>query len=185
LIDAVRFPVFETDRGGQITYHGPGQRIVYTLLDVRRRTDGDLRAFVRLLERCVIGGLDRLGVLAYSDPARPGVWVTQPYSPDGEAKIGALGLKVRRGISLHGLSVNVNPDLSHFDAIVACGLEGASVTSLAALGFKANLESVDNALIGSFTDHLGPIKITSAPCFTACEAGGENGPGQMTAIRRG
>lgn len=165
LIDAVRFPVFQTDRGGQITYHGPGQRIVYTLLNVRRRTDGDVRAFVRLLERCVIGALDRLGVLAYSDPARPGVWVGQPSVPGGEAKIGALGLKVRRGISLHGLSLNVNPDLSHFAAIVACGLEGAAVTSLAALGNNSDLETVDNALIGSFAEHLGPIAVVRAPRF--------------------
>ncbi len=157
LIDPRRFPVFETDRGGEITYHGPGQRIVYTMLDVRRRADGDVRAFVRLLERCVIGALDRLGVMATSDPARPGVWVQRPELPGGEAKIGALGLKVRRGISLHGISLNVDPDLSHFETIVACGLEGSAVTSLAAIGAISDFESVDNALVASFTEHLGAL----------------------------
>ncbi len=158
LIEPDRFPVFETDRGGEITYHGPGQRIVYTLLDVRQRTGGDVRAFVRLLERCVIGSLDRLGVTATSDPARPGVWVQRPDLPGGESKIGALGLKVRHGISLHGISLNVSPDLSHFDAIVACGLEGSAVTSLAALGHTASLETVDNALIASFAACLGSLE---------------------------
>lgn len=157
LMDAGRFPVFETDRGGEITYHGPGQRIVYTLLDVRRRANGDVRAFVRLLERCVIGALDRLGVMATSDPARPGVWVRRAELPRGEAKIGALGLKVRRGVSLHGISLNVDPDLSHFATIVACGLEGSAITSLAALGAVADFKSVDNALIASLTDYLGPL----------------------------
>jgi len=164
VIEPDRFPIFETDRGGEITYHGPGQRIVYTLLDVQRQAGGDLRAFVRLLERCVIGSLDRLGVTATSDPARPGVWVRRPDLLGGEAKIGALGLKVRRGISLHGISLNVAPDLTHFAAIVACGLEGSAVTSLAALGHGASLESVDNALIASFAECLGPLSpITEMP----------------------
>ena len=156
-----RFPIHETDRGGEITYHGPGQRIVYTLLDVRTRTGGDVRAFVRLLERCVIGSLDSLGVTAMGDPLRPGVWVRRSDLPGGEAKIGALGLKVRRGISLHGISLNVAPDLEHFEAIVACGLEGSAVTSLAALGQPATLEAVDNALIASFTEQLGPLEAVS------------------------
>jgi lipoyl(octanoyl) transferase len=165
LIEPGRFPIFETDRGGEITYHGPGQRIVYTLLDVRGRTGGDLRAFVRLLERCVIGSLDRLGVTATGDPARPGVWVQRPDLPGGEAKIGALGLKVRRGVSLHGISLNVAPDLNHFAAIVACGLEESAVTSLAALGLGASLESVDNALIASFAELLGPLEAVAAVRF--------------------
>jgi lipoyl(octanoyl) transferase len=152
------FPIFETDRGGQVTYHGPGQRIVYVMLDVRRRTGGDVRALVRLLENCVIGALDRLGVPAYGDPTRPGIWVRRGDLPAGEAKIGALGLKVRRGVSLHGLSLNVSPDLSHFAAIVPCGLEDAAVTSLAALGAETAMESVDNALIQSFDAHLGALR---------------------------
>ncbi len=163
LLDPDRFPVYATDRGGEITYHGPGQRIVYTLLDVRRLTGGDVRSFVRLLETCVIGALDRLGVTAFSDPARPGVWVARPDLPRGEAKIGAIGLKLRRGISLHGISLNASPDLSHFASIVACGLEGSAVTSLAALGAPADFESVDKALVASFTEHLGPLEPVTAP----------------------
>lgn len=169
VLDPERFPIFETDRGGEITYHGPGQRIVYTLLDVRRRTGGDVRAFVRMLEHCVIGSLDRLGVTATSDPARPGVWVQRPELPGGEAKIGALGLKVRRGISLHGISLNVAPDLSHFAVIVACGLEGSAVTSLAALGNGASIETVDNALIARFAEWLGPLEPVAEAAFSGEE----------------
>lgn len=171
LIEPERFPVFETDRGGEITYHGPGQRIVYTLLDVRERAGGDIRAFVRLLERCVIGSLDRLGVAATGDPARPGVWVRRADLPGGEAKIGALGLKVRRGISLHGISLNVAPDLTHFAAIVACGLEGSAVTSLAALGQTASIETVDNALIARFAEWLGPLDPVAEVRFDGMGAG--------------
>jgi lipoyl(octanoyl) transferase len=163
LLERSRFPVFETDRGGELTYHGPGQRIVYTLLDVRRHTAGDVRAFVRLLEACVTGALARLGVTATGDPVRPGVWVRGADLPGGEAKIGALGLRVRRGISLHGLSLNVAPDLSHFGAIVACGLEGSAVTSLQALGRTMDMETVDNALIASFAEHLGALEAVAGP----------------------
>jgi lipoyl(octanoyl) transferase len=163
LIDARRFPVYETDRGGQMTYHGPGQRIVYVMLDVRRRAGGDVRAFVRLVEACAIGALDRLGLTAFGDPERPGIWVKRDDLPGGEAKIGAIGLKVRHGISLHGLSLNVAPDLSHFAAIVACGLEGSAVTSLSALGFRVGMESVDNALIASLEEQIGPLRTVSAP----------------------
>ncbi|MGE5265748.1 MAG: lipoyl(octanoyl) transferase LipB [Deltaproteobacteria bacterium] len=163
IIQETRFPVFPTDRGGQITYHGPGQRIVYALLDVRRHTGGDVRAFVRLLESCMIEALDRLGVAAASDASRPGVWVRRSDLPGGEAKIGAIGLKVRRGISLHGMSLNVAPDLSHFAAIVPCGLEGSSVTSLAELGAVADLESVDNSLMEAFSRRLGPLEPVSGP----------------------
>ncbi|MCU0954651.1 MAG: lipoyl(octanoyl) transferase LipB [Hyphomicrobium sp.] len=158
LIEETRFPVFETDRGGEITYHGPGQRIVYALLDVRRHTGGDVRAFVRLLETCMIEALDTLGVAATSDVSRPGVWVQRSDLPGGEAKIGAIGLKVRRGISLHGMSLNVAPDLSSFEAIVPCGLEGSSVTSLAELGAVADLETVDNSLMAAFSRRLGPLE---------------------------
>lgn len=163
LIDPDRFPVYATDRGGQLTYHGPGQRVVYVMLDVRRRTGGDVRAFVRLMEACAIGALDRLGVTAFGDRERPGIWVKRANLPGGEAKIGAIGLKVRRGISLHGISLNVAPDLAHFDAIVACGIEGAAVTSLSALDITTDMESVDNALIESFTDLIGPLDAIGAP----------------------
>jgi lipoyl(octanoyl) transferase len=157
LLNAGRFPVFETDRGGELTYHGPGQRIVYTLLDVRRHTGGDIRAFVRLIESSVIGALDRLGVPAWSDPGRPGVWVDRPQRPGGAAKIAAIGLRVRRGISLHGISLNVDPDLEHFSTIVPCGLEETGVTSLAEMVAPTDTETVDNALLESFRTHLGPL----------------------------
>ena len=163
LIEPGRFPVFETDRGGEITYHGPGQRIVYTMLDVRRHSGGDVRAFVRLLETCIIEALDSLNVAATSDPSRPGVWVRRADLPRGEAKIGAIGLKVRRGISLHGISLNVAPDLSHFAAIVPCGLEGSAVTSLEALGAVADFESVDNSLMTVFERRLGPLEPVVEP----------------------
>jgi len=162
LLASNQFPVFETDRGGEFTYHGPGQRIVYTLLDVRRHTSGDVRAFVRLMESCVIGALDRLGVRSRSDPGRPGVWVDRTGSPGGEAKIAAIGLRIRRGISLHGVSLNVAPNLDHFGNIVPCGLEGTGVTSLADLAIPADMEAVDNALLNSFGAHLGPL-IAAAP----------------------
>jgi len=157
LLSATRFPVYETDRGGELTYHGPGQRIVYTLLDVRRHAHGDVRAFVRLIEDCVIAALDSLGVVAHGDPQRPGVWVARAERDGGEAKIAAVGLKVRRGISLHGLSLNIAPDLTHFDSIVPCGLEGSAVTSLAALGAESRPEAVDKALHESFRARLGPL----------------------------
>jgi lipoyl(octanoyl) transferase len=163
LIQDNRFPVFPTDRGGQITYHGPGQRIVYALLDVRRHTGGDVRAFVRLLETCMIEALDSLGVASASDASRPGVWVRRSELPGGAAKIGAIGLKVRRGISLHGMSLNVAPDLSHFEAIVPCGLEGSSVTSLADLGAVADLETVDKSLMAAFSRRLGPLEFVPEP----------------------
>lgn len=163
VIQEKRFPIFPTDRGGEITYHGPGQRIVYALLDVRRHSGGDVRDFVRLLETCVIEALDRLGVAASSDASRPGVWVRRSDLPGGEAKIGAIGLRIRRGISLHGLSLNVSPDLAHFAAIVPCGLEGSAVTSLAALGVTADLETVDNSLMGVFSRRLGPLEAVPEP----------------------
>lgn len=167
LVQGKRFPIFPTDRGGEITYHGPGQRIVYILLDVRRHSGGDVRAFVRLIETCMIESLDSLGVVATSDASRPGVWVKRSDLPGGEAKIGAIGLKIRRGISLHGVSLNVSPDLSHFGAIVPCGLEGSAVTSLSALGVTADLETVDNLLMAVFSRRLGPLQPVPEPEYVA------------------
>ncbi len=164
LLDGTRFPVHETDRGGELTYHGPGQRIIYTMLDLRRRANGDVRLFVRLIERAVIGALDRLGVAGYSDSRRPGVWVRVPGAPGGEAKIAALGFRVRRGISSHGVSLNADPDLAAFQAIVPCGLQGSAVTSLKALGADiAGFEVVDKALKESFASLLGPLVPSPPP----------------------
>lgn len=148
-------PVFETDRGGQLTYHGPGQRIAYVMIDVAQRFDGDVRAFVRQLEAVVIDTLDSLGVPSWNDPGRPGVWVHDPAAAAGEAKIAAVGLKVRRGVSFHGVSLNVAPDLAHFASIVPCGLEGSSVASLESLGRNPGMADVDRHLISHFEQRLG------------------------------
>lgn len=152
-----RFPVFETGRGGELTYHGPGQRIAYVMVDVAHRLKGDIRAFVSVLENSVIDTLDSLGIPAWSDPARPGVWVKDETAPAGEAKIAALGLRVRRGVSFHGLSLNIAPDLTHFDGIVACGLEGSAVTSLARLGIAGETERIDALLIAALERRLGVV----------------------------
>jgi len=141
LIDP-RFPVVATGRGGKYTYHGPGQRIVYMVLDLGQR-GRDVRCFVHGVEGWVIAALAELGVSAFRAEGRVGIWTT-----DGgpEAKIGAIGVRVRRWITLHGLAVNVAPDLSHFGGIVPCGLPDYPVTSLAALGRDARLATFDAAL---------------------------------------
>lgn len=145
LLDA-RFPVFPAGRGGRYTYHGPGQRIGYLVLDVGKRGK-DVRCFVHNVEGWVIAALAQLGVEAWRAPGRIGIWTN-----DGgrEAKIGAIGIRVRRWVSLHGFSVNVSPDLTHFNGIVPCGLPEFPVTSLAAIGSAANMSDLDAALRGEF-----------------------------------
>lgn len=145
-----RFPVHETGRGGQFTYHGPGQRVVYVMLDVKRRF-GDLRVFVCELERWVIETLDRFNVRGEIRDGRVGVWVRRPEKgPEAEDKIAAIGIRVRRWVSFHGLSLNVEPDLEHFSGIVPCGISSAGVTSLADLGRIVSLAEVDMALRDTF-----------------------------------
>ena len=144
--------IIPAERGGSLTYHGPGQRVAYTLLDVRQRSGGDVRAFVKLLERWVIGALLRLGVNAFVAAGRPGVWVEDASALNGQSKLAALGLRVRNGVSRHGLSINVDPDLEAFTRIIPCGLEGFGVTSLARLGRPASLQAVDAALKASFQE---------------------------------
>lgn len=141
LIDR-RFPVFSTGRGGRYTYHGPGQRVGYVQLDLQRR-GRDVRCFVHGLEAWVIGALDRLGVKAWAVDGRVGIW-----TEDGgqEAKIGAIGVRVKRWVTLHGFSVNIDPDLAHFGGIVPCGLPDFPVTSLARLGHADAAEAFDAAL---------------------------------------
>lgn len=141
LIDA-RFPVIATGRGGKYTYHGPGQRIVYLVLDLNKR-GRDVRCFVHAVEGWVIAALAELGVAAFRAEGRVGIW-TRDGGP--EAKIGAIGVRVRRWITLHGLAVNVSPDLSHFGGIVPCGLPEFPVTSLSALGRDDAPETFDAAL---------------------------------------
>ena len=153
LIDPKRFPVFETGRGGQYTYHGPGQRVGYVMLNLARR-GGDVRAFVAALEQWLINTLADFGVLGLRRENRVGIWVQHG---GGEDKIAALGIRVRRGITFHGVSLNVNPDLSHFDGIVPCGVSEHGVTSLAALGVNASMAEVDAALIKNFAAQFGPL----------------------------
>jgi lipoyl(octanoyl) transferase len=157
LIVPDRFPVFATGRGGQFTYHGPGQRVVYVMLDLRAR-GRDARAFVRALEDWLIAALARLGVAAETRCGRIGVWVarTTPAGPR-EDKIAAIGVKLRRWVSFHGISLNISPDLSHFDGIVPCGISEHGVTSLKDLGLDIPMAQVDAALAGSFEDVFGPI----------------------------
>jgi len=152
LIAPNRFPVFNTGRGGQFTYHGPGQRIAYAMLDLRRRKP-DVRAFVFELEGWLIDTLGELGVSAERRQGRVGLWVAR----DGhEDKIAAIGIRVSRWVSFHGISLNVDPDLSHYDGIVPCGITEHGVTSLSALGIDADMRDVDRALRRHFENHFGP-----------------------------
>ncbi len=146
LVDPARFPVFKTGRGGQYTYHGPGQRVGYTMLNLRQR-GGDVRAFVAALEQWLINTIARFGVVGERREDRVGVWVQRGSRED---KIAALGIRVRQGVTLHGVSLNVNPDLRHFDGIVPCGVRQHGVTSLAALGITATMGEVDEMLKSEF-----------------------------------
>ena len=151
LLDRLRFPVYRTGRGGRITYHGPGQRVGYVMLDLRRR-GADVRAFVCRLEGWLIAALAELGVAARRSEGKIGIWVDLPGAAGErrEAKIGAIGVRVRRWVSFHGFALNVSPDLSHFAGIVPCGLAGSGVTSLGALGVAAEMAEVDAALRATF-----------------------------------
>jgi lipoyl(octanoyl) transferase len=157
LLDAGRFPVHRTGRGGQFTYHGPGQRVAYVMLDLNAR-GRDVRGFVRGLEAWLIGTLADFGVEAGVRDGRVGVWVER--SGPGwsrEDKIAAIGVKVRKWVSFHGISLNIEPDLGHFDGIVPCGIAEHGVTSLLDLGVIAGLDEADAALKASFVKVFGPI----------------------------
>ena len=143
LLSPGRFPVYQAGRGGRFTYHGPGQRVVYVMLDVNR-LGGDLRAFVTELEDWVIAALARFQVKGERRPGRVGVWVDKGGGV--EAKIAAVGIRVRQWVSFHGLSINVEPDLSHFAGIVPCGISAHGVTSLVDLGLPVTLADMDLAL---------------------------------------
>jgi lipoyl(octanoyl) transferase len=140
---STQFPVFETGRGGRHTYHGPGQRVGYIILDLKRRS-ADVRGFVHALEDWVIAALGEFGVAARAVEGRVGIWCDTPAGQ--EAKIGAIGIRIRRWVTMHGFSVNIDPDLSHFSGIVPCGISEYPVTSLKELGIKANLADFDAAL---------------------------------------
>lgn len=154
LIDPDRFPVFQTGRGGQFTYHGPGQRVVYVMLDLRKR-GRDVTRFVGDLERWIIGGLKQVDVAAHIKPGLVGVWVERD---DGSAeKIAAIGVRLRKWVSFHGIALNVAPELEHFSGITPCGINDPKLglTSLAALGRESNMSAVDNALRASFERVFG------------------------------
>jgi lipoyl(octanoyl) transferase len=142
LLSPGRFPVFTSGRGGQYTYHGPGQRIAYAMLDLRSRGQ-DVRAYVAGLEDWIILTLAEFGITGERREDRVGVWVSHGGRED---KIAAIGIRIRRWTSLHGISINVHPDLSHFDGIVPCGISQHGVTSLSALGLTASMADVDGAL---------------------------------------
>jgi lipoyl(octanoyl) transferase len=155
-----RFPLFESGRGGQLTYHGPGQRVAYVMLDLKRRRP-DVRAYVAALEQWIIGTLSAFNVRGERREDRVGVWVGRPDKGDGfEDKIAAIGVRLRRWVSFHGISLNVEPDLSHFAAIVPCGVVDPryGVTSLADLGHTAAMADVDIALRQAFEQVFGPSR---------------------------
>ncbi|TYB91174.1 lipoyl(octanoyl) transferase LipB [Oceaniovalibus sp. ACAM 378] len=160
LVDPDRFPVFEARRGGQYTYHGPGQRVAYVMLDVAAR-GRDVRRFVHNLEAWVIATLAEFNVTGEVREGRVGVWVQRPDKPLGpngelsEDKIAAIGIRLRKWVSFHGLSINVDPDLSHFDGIVPCGIRDHGVTSLVDLGLPVGMNDVDVALRRGFDQVFG------------------------------
>lgn len=162
LVDPDRFEVFATKRGGQYTYHGPGQRVAYVMLDVGRR-GRDVRAFVRQLEAWIIATLAEFNVVGEVRPGRVGVWVMRPELPPGpdgtlrEDKIAAIGIRLRKWVSFHGISINVEPELEHFSGIVPCGISEHGVTSLVDLGLPVTMADVDVALKRSFDAVFGSI----------------------------
>jgi lipoyl(octanoyl) transferase len=164
LIDPDRFPVFESGRGGQFTYHGPGQRVAYVMLDLTKR-GRDVRAFVAALEAWVIGALDAFNVTGEIRDGRVGVWVERrsPGVPPREDKIAAIGVKLRKWVSFHGISLNVEPDLGHFGGIVPCGVTEHGVTSLVDLGLPVTMDEADAALKASFRRVFGAVADVDAP----------------------
>jgi len=154
LMNPLGLPVHDAGRGGRYTYHGPGQRVGYLMLDLDRR-GRDVRCFVHALEGWIIATLANLGVAAHRAPGRIGIWVG---NGPGEAKIAALGLRVKRWVTLHGFSINVAPDLTHFNGIVPCGIAEYGVTSLAALGKQTRADDVDHALKRNFPRFLKDLE---------------------------
>jgi lipoyl(octanoyl) transferase len=160
LIETQRFPVFATGRGGQYTYHGPGQRVAYVMLDLKRRRQ-DVRAFVAALEEVIIRTLGSMNVKGERREDRVGVWVRRPEKPplpDGsmsEDKVAALGIRLRKWVTFHGLSLNVDPDLGHFSGIVPCGISAYGVTSLVDLGLPVMMTDVDIRLRQAFESVFG------------------------------
>ncbi len=162
LLQPDRLPVVRTTRGGQFTYHGPGQRLAYVMLDLGRR-GRDVRCFVRGLEAWIIATLATFGVVGEARAGRVGVWVRAPGPEPAEDKIAAIGVRVSRWVSFHGVSLNVAPDLDHYAGIVPCGITEHGVTSLEALGVVADMPSVDRALRETFEAIFGPTLEVAPP----------------------
>lgn len=159
---AENFPVYATGRGGQYTYHGPGQRVVYLMLDLKKRNLMDMRAYVCRLEKWIIATLAQFGVESFTREGRVGVWT---YDRSGkECKIAALGIRVRKWATFHGVCINVNPDLSHYAGIVPCGISEFGVTSLEKLGIDITLSDVDRMLQDAFASIFEPNM--AADCST-------------------
>jgi lipoyl(octanoyl) transferase len=162
LLQPARFPVHVAGRGGQYTYHGPGQRVAYAMLDLRARRQTDVRRYVFDLEEWTIRTLARFNVRAERRQGRVGVWVTRPDKaplPDGqprEDKIAAIGVRIRHWVAFHGISINLEPDLGHYAGIVPCGIADHGVTSLADLGLTATMADLDLALAETFSEVFGP-----------------------------
>ena len=161
LIEPDRFAVFQTGRGGEFTYHGPGQRVAYVMVDLKRRRQ-DVRAFVGALEAWVIASLGEFNIKGEIRDDRVGVWVARPDKaplPDGsqrEDKIAAIGIRIRRWVTFHGIAINVEPELAHFSGIVPCGVTGHGVTSLVDLGLPVTMADFDTALKHNFERFFGP-----------------------------
>jgi len=166
LIDPDRFPVHKTGRGGEYTYHGPGQRVAYVMLDLSRRRR-DVRAYVKALEDWIIAALAEFQVRGEIRDGRVGVWVRRPGKPpmpdgsDAEDKIAAIGVRIRKWVTFHGIAINVEPDLSHFQGIVPCGIADHGVTSLVDLGIPATLGDLDMALRACFDATVGRLGRTA------------------------
>lgn len=166
LLDA-RFPVHRTSRGGQFTYHGPGQRVAYVMLDLKARNGGDVRNFVCDLEKWIIDALAIFNVEAVRRDGRVGVWVERKGAGWArEDKIAAVGVKIRRWVSYHGIALNVEPDLSHYDGIVPCGITAHGVTSLLDLGHPIAMDEADEALKRAFEARFGKTQRRDAPVLT-------------------
>ena len=162
LIEPSRFPVFRSGRGGQFTYHGPGQRVAYVMLDLNRRTP-DLRRYVTALEAWLIATLAAFNIRGERREDRVGVWVRRPDKGAlAEDKIAAIGIRVRQWVTFHGISLNVEPDLSHFSGIVPCGVRGQGVTSLVDLGIPVTMPEVDGALRAAFENVFGETVAAAA-----------------------
>jgi lipoyl(octanoyl) transferase len=155
-----RFPVYPAGRGGRYTYHGPGQRVVYVIIDLNKR-GRDVRCFVHAVEGWMIAALAHMGVAARREPGRIGIWTDDPEL--GEAKIGAIGIRVRRWVSLHGFAINLDPDLSHFTGIVPCGISEFGVTSIAKLRNDFSMSQLDVAIRAELDNFLAKLRLHEGP----------------------